>query len=75
MSILACVTWYLFIEEANEQIKKDWNIRFVVLLLYPPFSVMMTGSSICFLGNIFREDAYLSRPPVSQDSVLLILRI
>ena len=51
MSMLACVTLYLFIKEANEQIKKDWNIRFVVLLLYPPFFVMTTGSSICFLGE------------------------
>ncbi|CBI20621.3 hypothetical protein VitviT2T_004403 [Vitis vinifera] len=57
--------WYPFTEEAIEQIKKDKITRLVVLPLYPQFSISTTGSSIRVLESIFREDAYLSRLPVS----------
>ncbi|ESR64044.1 Ferrochelatase-1 [Citrus sinensis] len=49
----------------DEQIKRDRITRLVVLPLYPQFSISTTGSSIRVLQNIFREDAYLSRLPVS----------
>ncbi|KAJ7958336.1 Ferrochelatase [Quillaja saponaria] len=57
--------WYPFTEEAVRQIKKDAITRLVVLPLYPQFSISTTGSSIRVLQHIFREDAYLSRLPVS----------
>ncbi|KAK2635587.1 hypothetical protein Ddye_030379 [Dipteronia dyeriana] len=57
--------WYPFIEEAVQQIKRDKITRLVVLPLYPQFSISTTGSSIRVLQSIFREDAYLSRLPVS----------
>lgn len=57
--------WYPFTEEAIEQIKRDRITRLVVLPLYPQFSISTTGSSIRVLQNIFREDAYLSKLPVS----------
>ncbi|KAH7543733.1 hypothetical protein JRO89_XS15G0008700 [Xanthoceras sorbifolium] len=46
-------------------IKRDRITRLVVLPLYPQFSISTTGSSIRVLQSIFREDAYLSRLPVS----------
>lgn len=57
--------WYPFTEEAIQQIKKDGITRLVVLPLYPQFSISTTGSSISVLEQTFREDAYLSRLPVS----------
>ncbi|KAJ0014486.1 hypothetical protein Pint_21437 [Pistacia integerrima] len=57
--------WYPFTEEAVQQIKRDRITRLVVLPLYPQFSISTTGSSIRVLERIFREDAYLSRMPVS----------
>ncbi|KAJ7966453.1 Ferrochelatase [Quillaja saponaria] len=57
--------WYPFTEEAVQQIKRDGITRLVVLPLYPQFSISTTGSSIRVLQHIFREDAYLSRLPVS----------
>ncbi|KAL9680327.1 hypothetical protein QQ045_018205 [Rhodiola kirilowii] len=57
--------WYPFTEEAVEQIKKDKITRLVVLPLYPQFSISTTGSSVRVLQNMFREDPYLSRMPVS----------
>ncbi|KAL5738799.1 hypothetical protein ACOSP7_031560 [Xanthoceras sorbifolium] len=57
--------WYPFTEEAVQQIKRDRITRLVVLPLYPQFSISTTGSSIRVLQSIFREDAYLSRLPVS----------
>ncbi|KAL9443268.1 hypothetical protein AB3S75_016597 [Citrus x aurantiifolia] len=57
--------WYPFTEEAIQQIKREKITRLVVLPLYPQFSISTTGSSIRVLQNIFREDAYLSRLPVS----------
>lgn len=57
--------WHPFTEEAVQQIKRDRITRLVVLPLYPQFSISTTGSSIRVLQNIFREDAYLSRLPVS----------
>ncbi|KAK6273898.1 hypothetical protein POUND7_010981 [Theobroma cacao] len=57
--------WYPFTEEAIEQIKRDRITKLVVLPLYPQFSISTTGSSIRVLQSIFREDAYLSRLPVS----------
>ncbi|KAI8000134.1 hypothetical protein LOK49_LG09G00729 [Camellia lanceoleosa] len=46
-------------------IKRDRITKLVVLPLYLQFSISTTGSSIRVLQNIFREDAYLSRMPVS----------
>uniref|UniRef100_A0A7N0V8F1 Ferrochelatase n=1 Tax=Kalanchoe fedtschenkoi TaxID=63787 RepID=A0A7N0V8F1_KALFE len=57
--------WYPFTEEAVEQIKKDKITKLVVLPLYPQFSISTTGSSVRVLQNMFREDPYLSRMPVS----------
>ncbi|KAK4761689.1 hypothetical protein SAY87_029573 [Trapa incisa] len=57
--------WYPFTDEALQQIKRDKITRLVVLPLYPQFSISTTGSSIRVLQNAFREDAYLSRLPVS----------
>ncbi|KAJ1423453.1 Ferrochelatase, active site [Sesbania bispinosa] len=57
--------WYPFTEEAVQQIKRDGITRLVVLPLYPQFSISTTGSSIRVLQHMFREDAYLSRLPVS----------
>ncbi|KAE8665271.1 Ferrochelatase-2 [Hibiscus syriacus] len=57
--------WYPFTEEAIEQIKQDRITKLVVLPLYPQFSISTTGSSIRVIQDIFREDAYLSRLPVS----------
>ncbi|TXG66350.1 hypothetical protein EZV62_007625 [Acer yangbiense] len=57
--------WYPFTEEAVQQIKRDRITKLVVLPLYPQFSISTTGSSIRVLQSIFREDAYLSRLPVS----------
>ncbi|TXG66503.1 hypothetical protein EZV62_007778 [Acer yangbiense] len=57
--------WYPFNEEAVQQIKRDRITKLVVLPLYPQFSISTTGSSIRVLQSIFREDAYLSRLPVS----------
>ncbi|KAA8521295.1 hypothetical protein F0562_011959 [Nyssa sinensis] len=57
--------WHPFTEEAVQQIKRDRITRLVVLPLYPQFSISTTGSSIRVLQSIFREDAYLSRLPVS----------
>ncbi|MED6159525.1 hypothetical protein PIB30_043098 [Stylosanthes scabra] len=54
--------WYPFTEEA---IKRDGITRLVVLPLYPQFSISTTGSSIRVLQHMFREDAYLSKLPVS----------
>ncbi|MFQ6669971.1 hypothetical protein Gotur_035033 [Gossypium turneri] len=57
--------WFPFTEEAIEQIKRDRITKLVVLPLYPQFSISTTGSSIRVLQRIFKEDAYLSRLPVS----------
>ncbi|CAN0877076.1 Ferrochelatase-2, chloroplastic [Linum grandiflorum] len=57
--------WYPFTEEAIQQIKKDRITKLVVLPLYPQYSISTTGSSLRVLQNIFREDEYLSRLPVS----------
>lgn len=57
--------WYPFTEEAVEQIKKDNITRLVILPLYPQFSISTSGSSIRLLQNIFMEDHYLARLPVS----------
>lgn len=57
--------WYPFTEEAVQQIKRDGITRLVVLPLYPQFSISTTGSSVRVLEQEFREDAYLSRVPVS----------
>ncbi|GAV67914.1 Ferrochelatase domain-containing protein [Cephalotus follicularis] len=57
--------WYPFTEEAIQQIKRDKITRLVVLPLYPQYSISTTGSSIRVLQSIFREDAYLSRLPLS----------
>ncbi|XP_023546547.1 ferrochelatase-2, chloroplastic isoform X1 [Cucurbita pepo subsp. pepo] len=57
--------WYPFTEEAIQQIKRDGITRLVVLPLYPQYSISTTGSSIRVLQKIFREDAYLSKLPVS----------
>ncbi|KAL1089042.1 hypothetical protein E1A91_D08G300600v1 [Gossypium mustelinum] len=57
--------WFPFTEEAIEQIKRDRITKLVVLPLYPQFSISTTGSSIRVLERIFKEDAYLSRLPVS----------
>ncbi|KAM7510861.1 hypothetical protein LguiB_009736 [Lonicera macranthoides] len=54
--------WHPFTEDA---IKKDRITKLVVLPLYPQFSISTTGSSIRVLQNLFREDAFLSRMPVS----------
>ncbi|CAN1262577.1 Ferrochelatase-2, chloroplastic [Linum perenne] len=48
-----------------KDIKKDRITKLVVLPLYPQFSISTTGSSLRVLQSIFREDAYLSRLPVS----------
>ncbi|KAJ0079262.1 hypothetical protein Patl1_24287 [Pistacia atlantica] len=55
--------WYPFTEEAVQQ--RDRITRLVVLPIDPQFSISTTGSSIRVLERIFREDAYLSRMPVS----------
>lgn len=57
--------WHPFTEEAVQQIKRDRVTKLVVLPLYPQFSISTTGSSIRVLQNIFREDPFLSRLPVS----------
>ncbi|KAJ0078529.1 hypothetical protein Patl1_24305 [Pistacia atlantica] len=57
--------WYLFTEEAVQQIQRDRITRLVVLPFYPKFSISTTGSSICVLERIFREGWYLSRMHVS----------
>ncbi|KAJ0014199.1 hypothetical protein Pint_21446 [Pistacia integerrima] len=57
--------WYPFTEEAVQQNKRDRITRLVVLPLYPQLSISTTRSSIRVLERIFREDAYLSRMPVS----------
>ncbi|CAK8568421.1 unnamed protein product [Lathyrus sativus] len=57
--------WYPFTEEAVHQIKRDRITRLVVLPLYPQFSISTTGSSISVLEQMFRQDSYLSRLPVS----------
>ncbi|XP_057466804.1 ferrochelatase-2, chloroplastic-like [Actinidia eriantha] len=57
--------WHPFTEEAVQQIKRDRITKLVVLPLYPQFSISTTGSSIRVLQNICREDAYLSRLPIS----------
>ncbi|XP_057729545.1 ferrochelatase-2, chloroplastic [Arachis stenosperma] len=57
--------WYPFTEEAVHQIKRDGITRLVVLPLYPQFSISTTGSSIRVLQHMFREDASLSKLPVS----------
>ncbi|KAK8568587.1 hypothetical protein V6N13_106491 [Hibiscus sabdariffa] len=57
--------WFPFTEEAIEQIKRDKITKLVVLPLYPQFSISTTGSSIRVLQRVFKEDAYLSRLPVS----------
>ncbi|KAK8698555.1 hypothetical protein V6N13_114667 [Hibiscus sabdariffa] len=57
--------WFPFTEEAIEQIKRDRITKLVVLPLYPQFSISTTGSSIRVLQQVFKEDAYLSRLPVS----------
>ncbi|XP_077210691.1 ferrochelatase-1, chloroplastic-like [Tasmannia lanceolata] len=57
--------WHPFTEEAIHQIKKDKVTKLVVLPLYPQFSISTSGSSIRLLQNIFREDSYLARLPVS----------
>ncbi|KAL5074607.1 hypothetical protein RYX36_013591 [Vicia faba] len=57
--------WYPFTEEAVHQIKRDRITRLVVLPLYPQFSISTTGSSISVLEQMFRDDSYLSRLPVS----------
>ncbi|XP_044473540.1 ferrochelatase-2, chloroplastic-like [Mangifera indica] len=53
--------WYLFTEE----IKRDKITRLVVQPLYLQFSISTVGLSILVLEKIFREDAYLSKMPVS----------
>lgn len=57
--------WHPYTEEAVQQIKRDRITKLVVLPLYPQFSISTTGSSVRVLQNIFKEDAYLSRLPVS----------
>ncbi|XAR70808.1 Ferrochelatase [Bertholletia excelsa] len=57
--------WHPFTDEAVWQIKRDRITKLVVLPLYPQFSISTTGSSLRVLQNIFREDLYLSRLPVS----------
>ncbi|KAJ4833277.1 hypothetical protein Tsubulata_013207 [Turnera subulata] len=57
--------WYPFTEEAVHQIKRDRISKLVVLPLYPQFSISTTGSSLRVLQNIFRQDTFLSRLPVS----------
>ncbi|KAF5748304.1 hypothetical protein HS088_TW04G00256 [Tripterygium wilfordii] len=57
--------WLSFTEDAILQIKKDNVTKLVVLPLYPHYSISTTGSSISVIQSIFREDAYLSRLPVS----------
>lgn len=57
--------WHPFTEEAIQQIKRDQITRLVVLPLYPQYSISTTGSSIRVLESMFRQDAYLSRLPVS----------
>jgi ferrochelatase len=57
--------WHPFTEDAVRQIKKDRITKLVVLPLYPQFSISTTGSSIRVLQNLFREDAFLSKVPVS----------
>ncbi|XP_039006275.1 ferrochelatase-2, chloroplastic-like [Hibiscus syriacus] len=57
--------WFPFTEEAIEQIKRDGITKLVVLPLYPQFSISTTGSSFRVLQRVFKEDAYLSRLPVS----------
>ncbi|KAI4379662.1 hypothetical protein MLD38_005932 [Melastoma candidum] len=57
--------WYPFTEEAMELIKRDGITRLVVLPLYPHYSISTTGSSLRVIENVFREDSYLSRVPVS----------
>ncbi|KAF5940540.1 hypothetical protein HYC85_021707 [Camellia sinensis] len=44
---------------------RDRITKLIVLPLYPQFSISTTGSSIRVLQTIFREDAYLSRMPIS----------
>lgn len=57
--------WHPFTEEAVNQIKRDGITRLVVLPLYPQYSISTSGSSIRLLQGIFRNDAYLSKLPVS----------
>ncbi|GMI81404.1 FUS3-complementing gene 1, ferrochelatase 1 [Hibiscus trionum] len=57
--------WYPFIEQAVQQIKRDGITKLVVLPLFPQFSISTTGSSIGVFRQIFEQDAYLSRLPVS----------
>ncbi|KAK6912794.1 Ferrochelatase [Dillenia turbinata] len=57
--------WHPFTEDAVQKIKRDRITRLVVLPLYPQYSISTTGSSIRVLQCLFREDAYLSRMPVS----------
>ncbi|KAM7274649.1 hypothetical protein ACFE04_016515 [Oxalis oulophora] len=57
--------WHPFTEDAIQEIKRDGITKLVVLPLYPQYSISTTGSSIRVLQNMFREDQYLSRLPVS----------
>lgn len=57
--------WHPFTEEAVDQIKRDSITSLVVLPLYPQYSISTTGSSLRVLESLFRQDAYLSRVPVS----------
>ncbi|KAK1367866.1 Ferrochelatase [Heracleum sosnowskyi] len=57
--------WHPFTEEAVQQIKRDGISKLVVLPLYPQYSISTTGSSVRVLEQMFREDATLSRMPVS----------
>ncbi|KAL8107265.1 ferrochelatase-2, chloroplastic-like [Apium graveolens] len=57
--------WHPFTEEAVHQIKRDGISKLVVLPLYPQYSISTTGSSVRVLEQMFREDATLSKMPVS----------
>ncbi|XP_044473784.1 ferrochelatase-2, chloroplastic-like, partial [Mangifera indica] len=64
--------WYLFTECPDSskfryiwQLKRDKITRLVVQPLYLQFSISAIGLSILVLEKIFREDAYLSKMPVS----------
>ncbi|KAL6542482.1 hypothetical protein OROMI_024084 [Orobanche minor] len=43
----------------DAQIKRDGNVKLVVLPLYPQFSISTSGSSLRLLESIFREDEYI----------------
>ncbi|XP_028083432.1 ferrochelatase-2, chloroplastic-like [Camellia sinensis] len=57
--------WHPFTVFPSKSAGKDRITKLIVLPLYPQFSISTTGSSIRVLQTIFREDAYLSRMPIS----------